>query len=91
MTDKPETIFADGFFFNRPRDGAPTFVKGQLSFKVKEFKEFLDKYDEGNKVNIDLMESASGKLYGKLNTWKPKIVEMPSKPVYPQPEGEPTF
>ena len=70
---KQETIFADGIFFNKPHENAPDFVKGSVSFKVEEVIPFLQKYKkEDGYVNIDLLKSREGKLYFKLNTFKPK-------------------
>lgn len=68
--ENKETVFADGMIFKRPRDGAPEFVKGSMSFKVEEFKSFLDKYNNNGWVNVDLLLSQKGSLYCKLNTWK---------------------
>ncbi len=54
------------------RENAPEWVKASLSFKVEEFIAFLQKNDNNGWVNVDLLESKGGKLYGSLNTWKPK-------------------
>ena len=67
-----ETVFADGIYFKRPREGAPDFVKGAMSFKVDEAVAFLQKHkDEKGWVNVDLKNSKGGKLYLQLNDWKP--------------------
>ena len=74
MTEqKQEKIFADGLIFKKPSEKAPDFVKGNLSFKVEEFKKFLDENINNGWVNIDLKESSGGKYYAELNTWKPKV------------------
>lgn len=67
-----ETTFADGFFFDKPREGAPDFVKGRVSIKVAEAIPFLEaNKNEKGYVNIDLLKSKEGgKLYFKLNTYK---------------------
>jgi len=73
--DKPEPIFADGVFFDRPREGAPSFIKGKMSIEPKKLIAFL----EANKqylspkgwLNLDLKESKTGNLYFQVNTWKP--------------------
>ena len=66
-----EKILVDGLIFKRPKDGAPDFVKGRISFKVSEFIAFLQKHDSDGWVNVDLLESSKGTLYTALNTWKP--------------------
>lgn len=76
MNDKTETVFADGFFFDRPREGAPDFVKGRMSIKVEEAIPFLQKnVGEKGYVNLDLLLSKKGSLYLKLNTFTPKKTE----------------
>ncbi len=72
MADKE---FAKGFFFKRPREGAPGFVKGAMSVKVEDAIEFLQRKKNGDGfVNLDLLQSKDGtKLYFTLNDWKPKV------------------
>lgn len=69
-----ETIFADGIFFDKPREGAPDFVKGRVSIKVEEAVKFLQTHkNEKGYVNLDLLKAKEGgKLYFKLNTFKPE-------------------
>ena len=69
--NKPDPVFADGFIFKRPREGAPDFVKGALSIKVGEAIAFLQKHNNAGWVNLDLKNSQGGKLYLQLNDWKP--------------------
>jgi len=64
-----ETIFLEGMIIKAPRPKVPTFVKGSISFKVDEFKAFLDNHNNNGWVNADLLESKGGKLYAKLNTY----------------------
>ena len=75
-----ETVFADGFFFEKPKEGAPEYVKGRVSINVEKAIAFINanKNDAGY-VNLDLLKSKEGgKLYFKLNTWKPESrVETP--------------
>ena len=71
--NKPDPVFADGFIFKRPREGAPEFVKGALSIKVDEAIAFLQKHNSGGWVNLDLKNSQGGKLYLQLNDWKPPV------------------
>lgn len=64
---------AAGFFFDRPREGAPDFVKGKLSIKVETAIETLNKYkNEKGYVNLQLLNSKEGKLYLTVDTWKPE-------------------
>ena len=68
---------AKGFFFDKPREGAPEFVKGRVSIKVEEAIEMLNQYknDKGY-VNLDLLKSKDGgKLYFTVNDWKPEKKE----------------
>lgn len=68
MADK---TFADGLIVKLPREGAPDYVLGSLSFKVAEFKAFLDKHEKvGGWVNVDLAVGKSGKPYASLNTYE---------------------
>ena len=68
-----ESILAAGFFFERPREGAPAFVKGRLSIQVEKAIAFLEEHknDKGY-INLDLLTSKENKPYLKLNTWKPE-------------------
>lgn len=64
----------DGFFFERPREGAPAFVKGRLSIKVDKAVQFLqENQNEKGYVNADLLASKDNtKVYFKLNTFTPE-------------------
>ena len=70
--EKREVVFADGFIFKKPNENAPEFVKGDISIKVGEFIEFLQKHNNNGWVNLNLKKSQGGKLYVDLNTWTPK-------------------
>lgn len=64
---------ASGFYFDRPRDGSPDFVKGKISVQIEKAIPFLEKYaNEKKYVNLDLLVSKEGKLYLRLNNWKPE-------------------
>lgn len=66
-----ENKFVDGLFVSR-RENAPDYVISNLSFNQK-FIDFLQaKFNAKGYVNIDLMKSKEGKLYAKLNDWKPQ-------------------
>lgn len=75
MTD--DTQFARGFFFKRPKEGAPSFVRGNMGIKIDEAIEFLqEKRSAGEFVNLDLLLSKDGqKLYFKVNDFQPKPKE----------------
>jgi|1_EtaG_2_1085319.scaffolds.fasta_scaffold86832_1 hypothetical protein len=77
-----EKIFPSGLIYKLPREGSPEWVKGSLSIKVDEFKEFLDKNVNNGWVNLDFLKSKEGgKLYFALNDWKPDTkVDSPSSP-----------
>lgn len=62
--------FPKGIKWNNPHPNAPDFVKGQISFKVDEFKDYLDTKQRNGWVNIDLKESKKGNLYLELNEYK---------------------
>ena len=88
MSEQKETVFLDGFIFKRPREGAPDFVKGEMSIKVDEAVAFLQKNSKNGWINADLLSSKDNtKLYFKLNTWeKPADTEQP--PVQEVPAGD---
>ena len=66
-----EEKFIKGLFTSR-RENAPTFLKASLSFKTEQFIEWLkDHTNSAGYCNIDVLESKEGKLYSKLNDWKP--------------------
>ena len=75
--DTNETVFADGIYFDRPREGAPTFVKGRLSIQVDKAIAFLNQHkNEKGYVNLDLKEAKeTKKLYLALNAWNPEKKE----------------
>ena len=67
-----DIIFVDGLIV---KEAKPDFVICKLSVKVEEFVEFCNKHENKGWVNIDILESKAGKLYSKLNDYKPKEVE----------------
>ena len=76
-----EIEFPEGIFFKRKREQAPDFVKGHLSIKVDEAINWLrEKGKAGDEwVNLDLLNSKEGKLYLKVDTWKPSETIVESK------------
>jgi len=63
-------IFAEGIYFDKPREGAPEFVKGRIALQPEKLYQWAKQYtnDKGY-VNIDLKKSKEGKLYLQLNTY----------------------
>ncbi len=70
--EEKRIIFPAGMIWKEPKENAPEFIKGNISIKVAEFVEFLKEYENDGWVNLDLLKSKGGKLYLKLNEWKPK-------------------
>lgn len=67
---KKEAIFPKGIYFDRPREGAPEFVKGKININVEDAIAFLQTYkNQRGYVNLDLKKSKDGKLYLQLNTF----------------------
>lgn len=66
-----EKVFAKGFYFKR-REGAPSFVVGQVSIKTSEAIEFLlANQNDAGYVNLDVKQSQNEAYYIELNTYKP--------------------
>ena len=78
--------FPKGFIVKPPRDNAPDFVKGSISIKIDEFREWMDGR-EGDWLNLDLKESQGGKWYASVNTYKPERKEE-TKPGANVPKAE---
>lgn len=67
-----ENKFIDGLFIDKPRQGAPDFAKASLGINVEKFTNYIREHEnEKGYVNIDILLSREGKLYCKLNDWKP--------------------
>ena len=81
METKQETVFADGFFFERPKEGAPEFIKGKISIQAEKAIAFINAHkSEAGYINLDLCKSREkGTLYLKLNNFKPKPKEEPTQ------------
>ena len=72
--------FIDCMRIDKPREGAPAFVKAKIGINVEKFTAYLQEHANGNGfVDIDVLESRDGeKLYGALNDWKPETSAQPS-------------
>ena len=95
METKQETIFADGFFFERPKEGAPEFIKGKVSIQAVRAIAFINQHkSEAGYVTLDLCKSREkGTLYLKLNQWVPakkenidaaSLVNAPTEDINPE-------
>lgn len=74
--EEKEITFAKGIYFNKPHENAPEFVKGKIDIKADEAIEFINaNKNEKGYVNLDLLKSKQGKLYLKLNDFKPEKKE----------------
>lgn len=72
MENTPIT-FVQGMNFRQVPPTAPEAVRGNISFKVNEMIEFLNKYDNKGWVNIKMMKSKEkGSIYFILDEYKPK-------------------
>ena len=75
-----DIVFADGIIFKLPRQGAPDFVKGSLSFKVEDAIKFLQEHNKNGWCNVNLKVSRAGKAYADLDTWEPSNSYSKGKP-----------
>ena len=81
MEEKKETIFAEGIRFFKPREGAPTWIKGNVVITLSELRDFIKKHDIQDQLRIDLCKSEKkGTYYFTLNTWKPTPKDTPETP-----------
>lgn len=79
MPEKKETIFVEGIRFFKSKEKAPSWVKGNVTVNIQEFREFIKKQNFQEPVmRIDLCKSETkGTYYFTLNTWKPTPKEAP--------------
>ncbi len=82
MSEEKEHFFMDGLFVKKPREGAPDFVKGSISLRVKEAIEYLQRV-KSEWINLDIKEGKSGDWYAEVNLWKPDASKAPE----PAPEA----
>jgi len=72
-----DKVFVDGLIV---KDAPVDFVVAKLSFKVEEFKKFLDANSNNGWMNADILMSKGGKMYSALNEWKPDGEQQDKKP-----------
>jgi hypothetical protein len=65
-----EKKFPEGINVQRPKVGAPDFVKARVWIRKDEFMHWLTTQGDDS-INLDLMESKKGKLYFAVDDWKP--------------------
>lgn len=87
--------FAQHIYFDRPKEGAPSFVKGRMSMRRDDAIKYLQSLPVSEKgyVQFDLLASKDNtRLYFKFNDFKPKEdpgnIPNTSKP-YPEDEINP--
>ena len=69
-----DIIFIDGLKFEKPKEGAPEFIKGKLSIHAERLTKFIAEHkNENGYLNIDLKKSKEGNLYLTLNTYKRNV------------------
>lgn len=72
--------YPEGIFFNKPRQGAPEFVRGSISIKAEQAIPFIEKHkNEKGYVNLDVLLGKDG-IYLTLNEWK-KPESKPFEPI----------
>lgn len=64
-----ETKYIKGIFVKSPHQNAPDFVLAQVSINRKEAINTLSGMDD-EYINLDVLRSKDGDVYGKINTWK---------------------
>lgn len=71
--EKKPTIFVEGVRFWKPKDGCPSWIKGNITINLQELREFIKKQDFKEPVmRIDLCKSErKGTYYFTLNLFKP--------------------
>lgn len=63
-------IYPKGIYFNKPRDGAPDFVRGSISIKSVDAIKFIEEHtNSSGYVNLDILKGEKG-LYLVLNDYK---------------------
>lgn len=71
--------FVNGLFVNKPKEGAPDFIKANISIKRKDLGNWL-RGKEDDSISIVVKESKNGKWYAAVDNWKPKKQEPATEP-----------
>lgn len=86
-----ENPLAGGFYFDKPREGAPEFIKARISVKVEDAIETLKKYkNDAGYVNLELLKKKDGTgHYLQVNTYGLNLdPEAPVSKSEPRPAPE---
>jgi hypothetical protein len=67
--------FINGMIIKEPHERAPDFVKANISFKVEEMVECLQRLNKAGWVNAVVKVSKGGKWYVQQDTWEPSKQE----------------
>lgn len=93
MADKE---LAPGFYAKYPKDSAPDFVKMRLSVRMEKFLPWIQTQAGKEWVNLEVLESKSGKPYVLIDDWEPSGGAQTGQtgwggpPANPAPAAEPT-
>lgn len=63
--------FVDGMRVYKPSNKAPEYVVANIEITIDQFKNWIFKNQDSEKIRIDIKIGQSGKYYAELNTWKP--------------------
>lgn len=84
-----EKVYADGIIVFKPKDGSPTFVKGDILIGIdvllkwaNDHPEYLHDYKGDRQIKLQLLDGTKG-LYLTVNTYKKEgtTYAAPQKPV----------
>lgn len=80
-----EKVYADGIIVFKPKDGSPTFVKGDILIGIdvlmkwaNDHPEYLHDYKGDRQIKLQLLDGTKG-LYVTVNTYKKESTAPQSK------------
>lgn len=66
-----ENKYPSGIYINKPRDNAPSFVKGSIAVQPSKAVEYLKQFMDKPYIYFDVLEGkVDGKWYLKVNDYK---------------------
>jgi hypothetical protein len=74
-----EPLFVDGLRIYKPRETAPKYIIANCEIVVTDFKNWIAKNQQSEKIRIVIKESQGGKLYAVLDTYD-RGAELAKKP-----------
>lgn len=76
---------AKGFYFEKPREGAPDFIKARISVKVEDAIATLKEYkNDSGYVNLELLKKKDGTgHYLQVNTYGLETAQPTERPATP--------